>query len=799
MNKTKVVRIIFLPLFCFFFLQSFYARSQNIDSTLSVYAGKYSQERMYLHYDKPSYAAGETVWFKAYLMEDIYAANGAKTVYLDWTDEKGKIVLHGAYPVVNSTANGQFEIPADYTGKSVHVRGYTRWMLNFDTAFLYNKDIRVISTAGKPLKNEAPLIPSLQFFPEGGDAIAGLSNKIAFKANDQWGRPVKVKGAVTDSKGKTISTFHSLHDGMGYFLIIPEANNSYVAKWKDEKGTDHSSPLPAIKQSGIAMQINVVGTKRILSINSTPDVAQSLGGLHIIGTMYQTKVIEISESINKGPVQKSIPTQNLPSGILTVTVFDEKWNALTERITYINNNEFTFQPAIEMKLTGLSKRAKNQLQISIPDSLQASFSIAVTDDGIDTDSSNNIISHLLLTSQLRGQVFNPAYYFSSNEDSIAQHLDLVMLTHGWRRFNWDDIVKGKLPKISYPRDSSYLSLSGKIFGVLPSQFRGAGNIIMFVKQKDSASKAVMMPVLPDGTFNDPEKIFFDTLHVYYTFSKNSVLSSASVQFMDNRLPPPVNASRSTMIPLIDTNGNYRHSLLASESNRIRDLVEGKVLEEVVVRAKTKSPIQLLDEKYTSGLFSSGDGYQFDLLSDPFSRSAMNIFTYLQGKVAGLQINTSGGNASLQWRGSTPSLFLDEMATDVNLISTVNVSDVAYIKVFRPPFIGAIGGGAGGAIAIYTRKGGDVRHEPGKGLANNIVYGYTAVRQFYSPNYGTFDKRNEEKDFRSTIYWNPNVTLYPGKRQATLTFYNNDVSDFFRVVIEGMTPDGRLAHIEQIIE
>src|SRR6185295_2343309 len=169
------------------------------------------------------------------------------------------------------------------------------------------------------------------------------------------------------------------------------------------------------------------------------------------------------------------------------------------------------------------------------------------------------------------------------------------------------------------------------------------------------------------------------------------------------------------------------------------------------------------------------------------------------KVAGLQINTSGAYTTLQWRGSTPALFLDEMPTDAGLISTVNVNDVAYVKVFRPPFMGAIGGGAGGAIAIYTRKGGDVKPTPGKGLANNIVYGYTGVRQFYSPNYGTFDKRNEEKDFRTTIYWNPNVVLFPGKRQATLTFYNNDVTDFFRVVIEGMTADGRLAHIEQIVE
>jgi hypothetical protein len=270
--------------------------------------------------------------------------------------------------------------------------------------------------------------------------------------------------------------------------------------------------------------------------------------------------------------------------------------------------------------------------------------------------------------------------------------------------------------------------------------------------------------------------------------------------MDGRIPPPAITTMGTTNPFIDTTGNYRHAMLADEANYIKKMVEGKVLEEVIVKAKTKSPVQILDEKYTSGLFQGGDGYQFDLINDPFSASALNIFSYLQGKVPGLQISTgSTGQSTLSWRGGAPQLFLDEMQTDPNLISSLNVNDVAYIKVFRPPFFGAAGGGANGAIAIYTRRGSDTKPTPGKGLGNNVIYGYNSIRQFYSPNYGTFDKRNEEKDFRTTLYWNPNVNISPGKRQVTLTFYNNDVSDFFRVVIEGMSTDGRLTHFEQIMQ
>jgi hypothetical protein len=777
----------------------FYAGAQNLDSTIAVYNEKYSPERMYLHFDKSTYSAGETIWFKVYMMDAIFPAAASKSVYLDWTDNSGKVLLHSVFPITNGLGNGQFDVPADYKGGSIHVRGYTRWMLNFDSAFLYNKDIRIVSRIPVTFKKES-VTPSVTFFPEGGDAIAGLNNKIAFKANDQWGRPVKIKGSVLDNKGKIITAITTVHDGMGFFFLNPAANTAYTAKWKDEKGVEHTTALPDIKQGGITLQVSLQGSKRILAINCTPDAAKSIGTLHIIGTMYQNTVFKLDESAEKGSIQKTIPVQSLPSGILTVTVLDGQWNPLAERITYVNNKEYLFQPEMEVKQWGLSKRAKDQIQITIPDSLVASLSVSVTDQQIDVDSSSNIISHLLLTSELRGQVYNSSYYFSSDEDSVTRHLDLVMLTHGWRRFKWEDVVKGVFPKINYPRDTSFLSLSGKVVGALPAQLRGAGDVFMFVKEKDEKVKMVSVPIRPDGSFNDPTQIFFDTIHVYYSFPKKSTLADASIQFMDGRLPAPANTTSGNANPFPDTTGDYRHAMLADEANSIRKMTEGKILEEVIVKAKTKSPVQILDEKYASGLFSGGDNYQFDLINDPFASSAQNIFTYLQGKVPGLQITTGGaGSTSLSWRGGSPQLYLDEIQSDPSFLSGMNVNDVAYIKVFRPPFFGPSGGGANGAIAIYTRRGGDIKPTPGKGLANNTIYGYTPMRQFYSPNYGTFDKRNEEKDFRTTLYWNPNVNLGPGKKQITLTFYNNDVSDFFRVVIEGMSSDGRLTHFEQIME
>jgi hypothetical protein len=233
--------------------------------------------------------------------------------------------------------------------------------------------------------------------------------------------------------------------------------------------------------------------------------------------------------------------------------------------------------------------------------------------------------------------------------------------------------------------------------------------------------------------------------------------------------------------------------------RLLQEYKGKVLATVTIKGKSTSPLEELDKRYTSGLFSGGDAREFDLLNDPFRNTSLDIFQYLQGKVAGLQINTTTNPPTLTYRGGTPQLYLDEMPATADLLSTLSVNNVAYVKVFQPPFMGAAGGGANGAIAIYTRKGGDQKQEPGKGLSNNMVSGYTIIRQFYSPNYDSFTADDEKKDLRTTLYWNPSVVTTPGNNKVLLKFFNNDVTESFRVIIEGMTKDGRLAHVEQMME
>ncbi|MCG2613109.1 hypothetical protein LZZ85_02420 [Terrimonas sp. NA20] len=771
---------------------------QQVDASIADFAEKFGPERAYLHYDKQAYSPGETIWFKAYVMNEVLPAIESKSFYTDVLDEKGNLLQHITSPMVDGVTNGQFEIPLDYKGQFVFFRAYTRWMLNFDSAFLFTKQIRVLGNDPKTAAARPQTIATLQFFPEGGDAIVGQPTKIAFKANDQWGKPVKIKGTITDAQGKFVDSLRPLHNGMGFFMLIPDGS-TYTANWKDEKEVGHTTKLPAAKTSGASLQVQVAGTTRRFQVNYSADIAKANDSLHIIGTMYQHEVFRVSKATAGSEVKGAVPTQNLPTGLLTFTVFDKNWAPLAERVSFINNEDLIFKPEFEVQHWGLNKRARNEIKITLPDSLVGSLSIAVTDEAIGKDTSRNIVSHLLLSSEIRGDVYNASHYFTSNDELMSQKLDLVMLTHGWRRFKWDEVLSGKTPKPLFAKDTSYMTLSGTVFGAIPGQIPPGAAVVLMLKQKKSEGQVLLVPIESNGTINERSVIIFDTAQIYYQF-QNKDLKNATLQFMTDRLQPPTvrkTVGRFGFAILADTLGNYRQWLMANESNDIAEKNKIKTLENVIVKSKTKSPVQVLDEKYASGLFSGGDGYQFDLVNDPFAKSAIDIFTYLQGKVAGLQISGNGSNTTLTWRQGTPALYLDEMNSDVQMVSSISVQDVAYIKVFRPPFMGGFNGG-NGAIAIYTRRGNDVRNEPGKGLANNKVEGYTAIREFYSPNYSSFNQENEQRDLRSTLYWNPNIEM-TSRKPVVLTFYNNDVTKAFRVIIEGMTRDGRLAHYEEIME
>lgn len=799
-----------LLLFVFVFsincVQSQNPKMQALQNNLETLANYFPQEKIYIQFDKPAYTPGETLWFKAYIMAGTEPANISKTVYVDFYDDQGKVLMHGSEPVVQASGNGHFDIPANTKSKQLSVKAYTKWMLNFDSSFLYRKIIPLLSDAAISATAQPENKTGIQFFPESGHLVAGIPGKVAFKAIHSNGLPANVSGTIIDSKGTTAASFSSTHNGMGFFEIAPVAGEKYTAQWKTKDGAYSSTTtLPTVDNSGVTLDVKLNATQRGFVIHRSDDAPAEMKHLYIVGTMQQHLVYMAGVNLDQSNlVGGAVPVANLPSGVMLLTVLDSNFNPLAERTTFVNNGNYGFQPEVGFAELGLGKHGKNTLAISLPDSVLANMSVAITDAGIGKDSSDDIISRLLLADDIKGNVYHPSYYFQNNSDSAQQQLDLVMLTNGWRSIAWKNVVAGKTPPVKYVNDTSYLSFGGKIYGLSDQAARMGTLLLTIIDNPSDTSKrqTLQSTVNSDGSFAEPQFVFFDSLRVYYqVVTPGGGDNSTEVSFNSGALRPlkPSPADSVLNQQQLDIAAAKRNLFLSSEAIRLAKLREGSTLEDVTVTAKVKSPLEKLDERYSSGLFKGGDAVEFDVGNDPFGKSAQSIFTYLQGKVAGLQItNASASGASVSWRGGTPTFYLNETPTDVSMLTNMNVNDIAYVKVFRPPFMGGFNG-ANGAIAVYTKKGGDVTERPAKGLPYKLVIGYSPQKKFYSPDYGSFTEPNTNNDLRSTLYWNPLILTSSENHVIKMPFYNNDATSSFRVIVEGLTTNGLLIHVEKVIE
>jgi hypothetical protein len=781
----------------------FSAQSQSLEASLEKYNSVFPQEKIYIHFDNNAYLPGALIGYKAYLMSGPEPSKLNRNFYTDWHDEDGRLIAHHVSPIALSSAYGTFEVPKSYKGQHIYVTGYTQWMLNFDTAFLFKKKITVLQTNPQPVRIKKTIVNhSLQLLPEGGNMVAGLDGLVAFKATDKNGKPIAVNGRIVNSGNEEITVFTSVHDGMGKFGIKPIAGETYTAIWTAPDGTVQKTNLPAALSEGVSMQLRGTGINRYLEIERTANQPTALRKLSILLTINQQVVMRGVINLEKQEkLVTKIPVNNFPSGTATLTILAANNQPICERLFFVDNEEYRSGVEVKTDTIGLDKRAKNSYEIILPDTIPANMSLSVTNDDVPHDSSDYIISSLLLSSDIKGYVHNPAYYFSSADDSTKYFLDLVMLTNGWRKFRWDKVLDTTSWKIKYPIDTAYLSLSGRIDGVNPNRLAKSGTINLILRGKDSSSQMFFPPITPNGTFTEPNIVFYDTAIMFYQLNKLAVLpgrgkvsfqsSLIDTAFKKFILPTPVYDLDTARMRLL------REAAFAQD--RLRILQQQTTLKEVVVTAKRKTRLEEMDELYTNGLFKGNDAIQFDLINDPRGLSSFTIFDYLQGRVAGLQITGALTSApSAIWRGSGVGFFLNEMPTDAQTLSTIPMSDVAYIKTFRPPFFGSAFSNGGGAIAVYTKRGADVTTSV-KGLDNMQISGYTVVKEFYEPDYSVPQSGQNKTDSRRTLYWKPNIITDGSVQKIRVSFYNNDISKKIRLVLEGVNNMGQFISVRKLLE
>lgn len=780
--------------------------SQQPDSMMAVYAEEFPTEKIHIHFDKSIYNKEETIWYKIYILSGSELTSLSKNIYVEWYDTSGYMIKQTVAPLYQSTAKGSFDLPPNYTGHFIHIKAYTRWMLNDDAAFSYERDV-MINTPIIP-SNKKPVVfkTKVETFPEGGFLVNGLTTRVAFKATNQFGIPVRIKGLLVNEKNKVLDTLKVKHDGMGIFSLTPKQEEAYLLKWTDENGKPGTTPLVIHKSEGAGLTIKTTNEKALVQVERTKNAGDDFKKMKLLVHMNQNLFYTVSiNASEKTLLNAEIPIDELPTGILQFSLFTSDWVPVAERIIFVNNRLHEFNAKVTPQLVNLEKRGKNVFDISVSDTAFTNMSVSVTDATIVTPDANTIYSDLVLSDAIKGKIYNPGYYLTSDADSITANLDLVMLTNGWRRFDWDKIKAGMVPERKYPKETDMLSIKGKVFGMKSISTNMPLVLNLIIAGKDSSKNFAFIPVEKDGSFEQNGIFFYDTARIFYSFNGNARLTDITQVQFENGL---LKQTRKTIqypetyrpVTRSDSLAKIKMNYFLDQQEQLKRRMATATLQEVIVKSRVKSKAQLTEEKYATGLFSGGDGYSFDLLDDPAAMSSLDILTFLQGKVAGLSISGSGAQATMSWRGSTPDVFLNEMRSSPDMVQSISVKDIALVKVFRPPFFGSMGGGSGGAIAIYTKKGGDGNKASpnSKGLENTILGGYSKFKEFYQPQY---DKPDEtfETDIRSTLYWNPYIITNKKNPRVRIQFYNNDISKKLQIVLEGVNGDGKMTRVVKLLE
>jgi len=810
-NKFQPVQLSKVLTILFFFITIFSIKSnaQVFDSLLNIYEEDYPREKIHIQSDRTMYNTGETIFYKLYVMSGLEWPAASKNVYVSWYDNNGNYIKQTVAPLFQSSAKGSFEIPANYKGDFLKVKAFTRWMLNDDSVFLYEKNIPINIALTSKAKNSVSPKTRVDVFPEGGTFVEGLINKLAFKATNNFGSPVFIKGFLVNDKNKVVDTLKVQHDGMGVFKLRPNQGEKYQLNWTDENGQKGTTPIAAASKQGVILKLSMDNEKAYAQVERTFEVPANYKHMRLLVHQNQHLIYTVEFKGEERQVQKvALPIDELLTGIVQFTLFTNDWLPIAERIMLVNNRLHEFNTNVTVGIANLNKRGKNVLEIMVKDTSATNMSISITDASIVMPEQQTIFSDFLLSGDIRGKVYNPAYYFSSDADSVAAHLDLVMLTNGWRRFDWSKIKAGILPTLKYPRETEMMKLTGKYYG--SALTKPSENLLLnlIIQGKDSSKKMLFVPVATDGSFEDKSVFFYDTSRIYYSINGKSKQENQSVvQFENGLIKPSFNKLQlepGAFQPYTtDSIARAKLNLFFLEQEKQRKLLASMTLTEVVVKSRVKSPIQLLEEKYARGLFSGTDGTSFDLSSDGMAIGSIDVLSFLQARVPGLSISTTGAQASATWRGSKTDFFINEFFTPIEQVQNMNIADIAFIKAIRPPFFGSSSGssgGSGGAIAIYTKRGGsnNVSNINSKGMENVVLGGYSVFKEFFHPEY---DKPTAsfEADNRTTLYWNPFVLTNKRSPRVRLEFYNNDISKKLQIVLEGMNANGRLTRVVKYIE
>ena len=762
---------------------------------LEEYISHASTHKLHLHINKAEYIAGESVWFSAYLFDAVtHLPDTSKTnIYIDLINSEGVLMETRLLLSEKGVAAGDIHLPLTIPDGNYKLKAYTDRMKNFEESFFFTRylyinnpqyaeritrtDLRANRRFNRDLQNLDEEM-SVVFFPEGGEMITGVVNRIAFKAVDGRGRGLNAEGVVIDESGKELVHFKTRHDGMGSFDLQPQAGIHYRAKVGFNGDKSDIFDLPPARHDGIALRVDRNEGNILVALSSGLSAGdQGYRGNFMVLAHTRGKVV-FSKMVNleNGKALINIPEESFPAGISHFTIFDNENLPVAERLVFNSGTDnLIFMPRVFKIDDGQRDYIGIQIFVSDHEGLpvEACFSIAVLAGDFDeTAGSAGMLANILLSSDLKGVIHNPRHYFDLSEEREID-LDHLMMTHGWRRFNWESVLSGRLPEILHQTASSIVI---------------KGRVTDPARNEPVSRHPVSLNILGGfdhvytTTTNTRGDFIFDDLYYADAFR---------IEISGRRLagdhPPDIE------LKSVQVHG-YAYT---PNAYTIEEKITSRGREWERVTGSGRSPYEVGSEKAGTSI-SYGVPDQ-TIFIDQDREMHITVYDVLVERAHGLYLY---GN-QLIFRGpssinlsSEPMYMIDGVETLPENVLRQSPREIERIELFRGSSAAAFGAsGGGGVIIAHTRRGGDERFRDSK---EYLLRGYHTPREFYSDFILSHNDNGFDNEPVRTIFWDSE--LVPDKEEgATIVFPLYPGVSKMQIIIEGIKTDGGMGEGEFTIE
>ena len=624
----------------------------------------------------------------------------------------------------------------------------------------------------------------VKFFPEGGALINIPHQNVAFKAQGADGFSKEIEGFLFNSKGDTLTNFRSEHNGMGIFTMNPVNNETYYVTVRTNDSITKRFDLPAIEPKGISIAMSHYKQEIRYEIQKTEATEWPQKLFLLAHTRGKLAILQpINPKRTFGKMNDSLFTE----GITHFMLIDEQGNALSERLIFVPDHKPN-QWQITTDQPTYGKREKVSLQIAAKDSegnpVEGTFSVSITDrKSIQPDSlADNILSNLLLTSDLKGYVEDPAFYFLNQDARTLRSIDYLMMTHGWRRHKMENVLR--TPSLNF---TNYIekgqTISGRIMG-----FFGAN-----VKKGPICVLAPKYNII--GTTETDEKGQF-ILNTSFRDSTTFLVQARTKKGfagVDILMDPPQYPVATHKAPYFNGATTFMEDYLMN--TRDQYYMEGGMrvynLKELTVTAKRERPSS--KSIYTGGINT------YTVEEDRLQGYGQTAFD-AASRLPSVTI-TNGSEIHIRNNSEPAIIVIDDIVYEdaSDILKDIQVSDMSSISLLRGADAVILGPRAsGGAVVITLKDPRNLPARPAQGIITYTPLGYSESVEFYHPTYDTPEKKNAQRsDFRSTVYWNPELRL-DAEGKATIEYYTPDSTAPEDIIIEGVDKNGKVCRILQTI-